>query len=109
MLQAEQLPKLDLWLRCVLWDCKLPSLIPGSPEKKSDERQLEIHRLKARLPFNNGDVKIVQGVREVFDIFDVARSGSADDPSLSEGKIVLIGRQVTAHDFKQSFLNTIKL
>ena len=38
------------------------------------EVPIEIHRLKARLVFKNGDVKLVQGVREVFEIFDGEKS-----------------------------------
>ena len=71
---------------------------------------MEIHRLKARLVFKNGDVKLVQGVREVFEIFDGDKSRSGEDGTdavSQSGKIVLIGRGVTGVDFERSFLEAI--
>ena len=51
-------------MRSVLWENELPghSVTNGTP--------FEIHRLKGRLMLDNGDEKMVQGVREVFEIFD---------------------------------------
>ncbi|KAF5248102.1 hypothetical protein FAUST_509 [Fusarium austroamericanum] len=61
-LEPEQLDTVDRWLRSVLWDSKLPDA--------KEERNFEIHRSKGRLVFANGDVKMLQGVREVFEIND---------------------------------------
>ena len=71
---------------------------------------VEIHRLKARLVFKNGDVKLVQGVREVFEIFDGGKSQSGDDADAAPqlGKIVLIGRRLTEVDFDRSFSEAIQ-
>ena len=71
---------------------------------------IEIHRLKARLVFKNGDVKLVQGVREVFEIFDGGKSQSGDDADAASqlGKIVLIGRRLTEVDFDRSFSEAIQ-
>lgn len=71
---------------------------------------LEIHRLKARLVFQNGDVKMVQGVREVFEIFDAptkTEEAVAASPS-QKGKLVLIGRRVQAVDLQRSFLQALE-
>ncbi|KAK7956196.1 cobW-domain-containing protein [Apiospora aurea] len=67
-----QLAKIDGWLRSVLWEGD----VPGIDGKQSEG--LEVHRLKARLVFQDGQVKMVQGVREVFEIFD-APSQSAPE------------------------------
>lgn len=104
-LEPSQLPSVDAWLRSVLWD----RINPGqSTEVTSGQLPVdfEIHRLKARLPLTNGAMKMVQGVREVFDITDcqnATRSGAAGPDSLKEGKIVVIGRGFSFIDFKESF------
>tara|TARA_R110002060_G_scaffold43662_2_gene55026 strand:+ start:395 stop:742 length:348 start_codon:yes stop_codon:yes gene_type:complete len=101
VLESEQLSGLDEWLRSILWDSKLPC--PGTGEEK-----FEIHRLKARLPLSNGDVKIVQGVRDVFDIVDAPIANrSTETASNSEGKVVLIGRNIVGKPFGESLINTI--
>lgn len=102
LLKVDQLPKLDEWLRSILWDSKLPP--PGSGEEK-----FEIHRLKARLPLSNGEVKIIQGVRDVFEIVDAQVNGDATSGTglMSEGKVVLIGRHLVDKPFKESIINII--
>ncbi|QGI60100.1 hypothetical protein CEK26_004078 [Fusarium fujikuroi] len=90
-LESGQLDTVDRWLRSVLWDSKLPE-----EEKESD---FEIHRSKGRLVFANGEVKMLQGVREVFEIND----GPLGDETPKEGKIILIGRNVAGVGFEDSF------
>lgn len=85
---------MDKWLREVLWDARLP----GS----EDEQRFEIHRTKGRLVFEDGSVKLLQGVREIFELIDLDAEESANDTA-GEGKIILIGRNVAGIDFKQSF------
>lgn len=89
----------------------LPSLNVESHSTDNRKNSVEIHRLKARLPLSNGDVKIIQGVREVFEISDapkVDESASTNlSPSLSEGKIVLIGRHLDGLQVEESLTNTI--
>jgi hypothetical protein len=54
------------------------------------------------VPLTNGGIKIVQGVREVFDIQDVP--DCEENPTKPEtGKIVFIGRNLTGVDFESSF------
>ncbi|KAK7927157.1 CobW/HypB/UreG- nucleotide-binding domain-containing protein [Apiospora marii] len=89
-LLPEQLTKVDSWLRSILWE----SEVPGMDEKQSEG--LEIHRLKARLVFQDGKVKMIQGVREVFEIFDAPSSQSTPENGTDtpvSGKVVIIGRQ----------------
>ena len=105
VLKIDELPNLDVWLRSILWDSKLP--VPNPKNGADDDRtaNFEIHRLKARLPLSSGDIKIVQGVREVFEVLDAPKP--ADSAILSEGKIVLIGRDLQGVRFKESFVDTI--
>lgn len=73
------------------------------------EPSFEVHRLKGRLPVSNGTVKLVQGVREVFEIKDASetinRDGSVSGPL--EGKLVLIGRHIAGVDFRNSYFNSM--
>lgn len=105
VLEVEQLSNLDAWLRSILWDAE----IPGVGFDSSNSEKLEIHRLKGRLSLSNGEVKIVQGVREVFEIFDAPKSqghtSAADTPL--QGKIVLIGRGLLGVALEESFRNTV--
>lgn len=105
-MKSEQLSNLDSWLRSILWDSKLPTLGSGKPIPGAEDRKLEIHRLKARLPFSNGDIKIVQGVREVFEILDCPKSDESASGA-SGGKVVLIGRNLPGVSFEESFINTM--
>jgi CCR4-NOT transcription complex subunit 2 len=105
LLATEQLGNVDRWLRSVLWE----SQVPGGGTNQT--AAIEIHRLKARLVFENGEVKMVQGVREVFEIFEPPgtseSAGNKDAPK--SGKIVLIGRQLGEFDLETSFLSALKL
>lgn len=108
VLQPEQVTQVDAWLRSLLWDSKLPGI---KEHDGFEDSKIEIHRLKAKLPLSNGEVKIVQGVREIFEILDapnlcVASSGVSVN---TQGKIVLIGRHLLDVPFQQSFMNMIQL
>jgi hypothetical protein len=104
-LDIEQLPKLDAWLQSILWNATLPQI--NSAE--GHDRKLEIHRLKAKVPFSNGDIKIVQGVREIFEILDAPKSDQDGLTNVSKptGKIVLIGRDLVGVPFEASFESII--
>ncbi|KAF7553081.1 hypothetical protein G7046_g7207 [Stylonectria norvegica] len=95
-LPIDQLEAVDGWLRSVLWDSKLPGI--------DEAGKFEIHRSKGRLMMANGDVKIMQGVREVFEINDVPR----DEDTPKDGKIILIGRNIAGVDFEGSLKQTLK-
>ncbi|KAK7539812.1 CobW/HypB/UreG, nucleotide-binding domain-containing protein [Phyllosticta citribraziliensis] len=96
-LSAAGLDALDAWLRSVLWDETLPAAADDGPSPK-----FEIHRTKGRVPMADpsAPLKLIQGVREVFEILDAKDSpGDAAPASQSGGKIVLIGRGVDAEVF----------
>lgn len=95
-LQPEQLDKVDRWLRSVLWDTVLPG--------KDGPGGFEIHRSKGRLVFDNGDVKMLQGVQEIFELIDAP---SGPESAEQEGKIILIGKHVADVDFHGSFMQAV--
>ncbi|KAI1133096.1 CobW/HypB/UreG, nucleotide-binding domain-containing protein [Nemania abortiva] len=63
LLDTSRLREIDGWLRSVLWESEVPSA-------SSEPAKCEIHRLKARLVFDDGNTKVIQGVREIFEIID---------------------------------------
>lgn len=105
LLNKDQVDKIDRWLRRVLWENELPN---DPAEHKSP---FEIHRLKGRLALEDGKIKVIQGVRELFEIFDAPASGqgeSEDNGASQTGKIVLIGRHITNFNFEKSLLAAIE-
>ena len=96
-LRTDQLVGVDCWLRSVLWDSKLPEIDEGG--------EFEIHRSKGRLVLEDGTVKIMQGVREIFEINDTP-PGSSE--VAVDGKIILIGKGLAGVDFEQSFQKAIQ-
>ncbi|KAI1824199.1 cobW-domain-containing protein [Xylaria intraflava] len=101
LLAENQLSKVDSWLRSILWEGVLPNT-------STEQAEMEIHRLKARLVFEGGSTKIVQGVREIFEIIDGEKAPSDTNIALPSGKIVLIGRGIHNIDFEHSFLSRVK-
>lgn len=97
-----QLELVDSWIRSLLWEGQ----VPGEPTNSSEP--IEIHRLKSRLIFKDGNVKMVQGVREVFEIFDGEQAPNEDGVVPQAGKLVLIGRGVQGINFETSLLNAIQ-
>ena len=75
-----------------MWESQLPG--------KENDTSFEIHRSKGRLIFDNGDVKMLQGVQEIFELIDAPNG--AEEAS-RQGKIILIGRYVADVDFENSF------
>ncbi|OJJ42721.1 hypothetical protein ASPZODRAFT_2119534 [Penicilliopsis zonata CBS 506.65] len=80
-ISSSQVPAVDAWLRSVLWECTLPN----SPQDKPP--RFDIHRLKGLLVVPDGPDKIIQAVREIFEIREAQASSES-----RECKIVLIGR-----------------
>ncbi|KAF6814440.1 CobW/HypB/UreG [Colletotrichum musicola] len=96
-LAPSQLPLVDEWLRKLLWDRQLPG---------DENITVEVHRSKGRLIFDDGSVKLIQGVREIFEILD--SPDKSREAAEAQGKIILIGRHVKGVDFEQSLANTLK-
>lgn len=68
--------KLERCLEDILWPAE-------------QDRQYEVHRTKGLLQLKDGSIKMIQGVREVFDITD-----AADAEATHSSKVVLIGRNL---------------
>lgn len=106
----EKLPRVDAWLRSVLWECTIPSPSQGpsqsAPQSQPEQthpipiptpkdNDFEIHRLKGILKLEDGSIKIIQAVRDIFEIRDVdvdANAAAAASSDVAECKIALIGR-----------------
>ncbi|RMY94640.1 hypothetical protein D0864_05497 [Hortaea werneckii] len=101
ILGEDVLGRLDAWLRSVLWE----SSLPGHEEKKG----WEIHRTKGRLVMSDGRTKMLQGVREIFELIDGA-SVQEDAHAGSEqqgGRIVIIGRNVGGESIASAFQESL--
>lgn len=98
------LERLDEWLRSVLWESKLPGA--------ADVKGWEIHRIKGRIRVDNGATKMLQGVREIFELIDAVAGSQASAEDEEKGKIVIIGRNVgdetSRARFQKSLLATIE-
>lgn len=105
-LKLEQLPLIDEWLRSILWEFVLPNTNASSENIQKPPFKFEVHRLKASLPLSNGDLKIVQGVRSMFEILDAPYKSRSTKAS-TEGKFVLIGRGIQCEEFQKSLLKAI--
>lgn len=101
-LTPTQLLKLDVWLRSALWESVLPA------RQISDAIDFEIHRTKGRIMLQDGSCKLLQGVREVFELIDEKEGVSAQNSEAAVlngkagGKIVLIGRGLDEEAFSKS-------
>jgi G3E family GTPase len=79
--------KLDAWLRSVLWESRLPG--------QEGVAGWEIHRSKGRVRLTSGEVKMLQGVREIFELIDgVDAAGGGEEGDEQGGRIVFIGRNL---------------
>ncbi|KAI2789155.1 COBW domain-containing protein 1 [Penicillium oxalicum] len=105
---ADQVPRVDSWLQSVLWESALPQPAMGSTE--SHPLQFEIHRLKGILRLQDGSSRIIQAVRDVFEIRDAETTKDDGKPSQALCKIVLIGRGLgpTIDPWKESLESFIR-
>jgi hypothetical protein len=88
------MPKFDLFLRTILWEEKLP-------QNFTPERSFEIHRLKARVPIEDGRMLLIQGVRNIYDTNETRASSVSGN---EEAKLVLIGKAVDQAPLKESLM-----
>ncbi len=94
-LNETQESALDAWLRSVLWDNVLSGHGP------TNGPAYDIHRLKGRFFGKDGTEKIIQGVREIFDVFENPTQPE-DSGATRAGKLVVIGRHLDSYDFQKS-------
>jgi len=93
---TNQMELLDAWLRSILWEGTVP-LADGKTCEAPN-----IHRLKGRIVREDGSVSLIQGVREVFEIFDASERGVDVDRDNLVGKIVFIGRKLDRVNIEES-------
>ncbi|KAI6906022.1 cobW-domain-containing protein [Hortaea werneckii] len=100
-LSDEGLGRLDAWLRSVLWE----SSLPGYEDKKG----WEIHRTKGRLVMSDGRTKMLQGVREIFELIDGAdvQEDAHAESEEQGGRIVIIGRNVGGESIASIFQESL--
>ncbi|GMG11302.1 unnamed protein product [Aspergillus oryzae var. brunneus] len=99
---SEKIPLVDAWLRSVLWDSSLPPAESQS-EPQSHPADFDIHRLKGILITKDDSSRVIQAVRDVFEIRDAEPTSS--DEGQKQCKIVLIGRGLgpDAQPWQRSF------
>ena len=99
----EGLRGLDEWLRSVLWESKVPGweVVTG----------WEIHRAKGWVRVVGGGVKMLQGVREIFELIDGIEDAGDEEAGEEEkeqgGRIVFIGRDVSAESTAAAFQQSL--
>ena len=76
-----RLDALDEWLRSVLWESTLPG--QSSPS-------LQVLRCKGAFTLESGQHYVLQGVRNMYEISELATGEGVDIPD--KGKIILIGK-----------------
>ncbi|RJE20299.1 CobW domain-containing protein [Aspergillus sclerotialis] len=86
-ISVDKIPHVDAWLRSVLWD----TILPAAKSTESGPTDFDIHRLKGILALQDGSSKIIQAVRDVFEIRDSQNQQDEESPK-TQCKVVLIGR-----------------
>ncbi|KAF2035261.1 cobW-domain-containing protein [Setomelanomma holmii] len=94
-LGEDEVSRFDFFLRTMLWEETLPNVPSAAP--------FEIHRLKARVPLQNGRMLLIQGVRSIYDTNEV--TGAGGDAEMA--KLVLIGKGIDHSSFEQSLRLTL--
>ncbi|MCJ1466240.1 hypothetical protein MMC07_004859 [Pseudocyphellaria aurata] len=107
-LSQSQLPRLDSWLRSLLWESTLRPPHPDLQSPSHDLPSFSVHRLKGRVLTTTGGVKMIQGVRDVFEIVDVAEAAKGQEVASGEGKMVLIGRGLSNLPVQESLEYTLQ-
>jgi G3E family GTPase len=106
---ADKVPQVDSWLQSVLWESTLP--VPANSSSDAHPTSFDIHRLKGILRLEDGSSRIIQAVRDVFEIRDAEPTQSDEDqPSPVQCKIVLIGRGLgpTVDPWRDSFESFVR-
>lgn len=83
ILPATQVESLDEWIRSVLWEHKLPN--------EEDAGGLDVLRCKGMFRTVAGEVYVLQGVREMYDL-SLVESTEESDGAGEIGKLVFIGK-----------------
>ncbi|KAL8716507.1 MAG: hypothetical protein Q9225_006170 [Loekoesia sp. 1 TL-2023] len=104
LLHPSQIDKLEAWIRSLLWE----SVLPATEANGINEQAFSIHRTKGQIFLSDGQILMIQSVRDVFEIINNPSSGSARQGGErlgnreNTGKIVLIGKALTGLPFEKS-------
>jgi G3E family GTPase len=71
----------DEWLQSLLWERQMPGVIASTP--------IDILRMKALVRFQDGNLRVYQGVGQTYDCRMLPSNAASD---MSASRIVLIGR-----------------
>jgi len=82
-LPAAQIEILDEWIRSVLWEHRLPN--------EENAEGLDVLRCKGMFKTDGGEVYVLQGVREMYDL-SLAEPTKDSDGAGEIGKLVFIGK-----------------
>ncbi|KAF1830734.1 COBW domain-containing protein 1 [Decorospora gaudefroyi] len=96
-LSRAQVDNFDFFLRTILWEEILPNSASHQP--------FEVHRLKGRIPVQDGNLLLIQGVRNIYDTNELEAEAKAENEG---AKLVLIGKGVDQPAFNESLLATLK-
>lgn len=80
----------------------------GDEDVPDDDPKFEIYRAKARLPLTDGTVKMLQGVRDVFEIKDSEERAEESKEGAKETKVVIIGRDLRSLDLEASYRSKVE-
>ena len=83
VLPAAQVEVLDEWIRTVLWEHKLPN--------EEESEGLDVLRCKGLFRTDGGEIYVLQGVREMYDLSPAESMGDSDGAG-EIGKLVFIGK-----------------
>ena len=83
VLPVAQVEVLDEWIRTVLWEHKLPNEV--------DAGSLDVLRCKGMFRTEGGEIYVLQGVREMYDLSPAESTGDSDGVG-EIGKLVFIGK-----------------
>jgi len=101
VLSEKQVDSVDAWLRAVCWNAQLPH--------SQEVQSFEIHRIKGQIPTATGHTKLLQGVREIYELTDAADAAGAESAKLTkDGKIVVIGRGLDQESWQLSLTTSIE-
>ncbi|EED20743.1 CobW domain protein [Talaromyces stipitatus ATCC 10500] len=108
-ISPDQIPRVDEWLMSVLWKSVIK--YPGDAQN-TQKPGFEIHRLKGILALTDGTFKIIQAVREMYEIRDSENRESKDDETdvPDHCKIIIIGRDLgtLASPWQESFAHALQ-
>ena len=85
-LNLAQMERLDEWIRSVLWEKQ----VPGGPAGAID-----VLRCKGLFVMDTGELHVLQGVRNLYEITQVKEEGELGLPD--SGKLVFIGKGLDEH------------